>query len=426
MATPNYNLPTISGNMAADVVRDMNALAMATDSAIKEAVDHVDLSGINTKVDNHIKEDGGHIRHLNNTVNANAWVCVSDNVIWDTSVNPPRPRPYTAYTVYVSAKNTGDVTLTVKSVDGSKVSKAYPVLNIDGSQILPGSFVLGSMVIVVFNGTNFFLQGNGSGVNVANGSQKYDTAGTYEFTVPKGVTRIMYKMWGAGGGGGGSSARYPNIGGGGGGGGGFVAGFVNVTPGNKHTVVVGKGGYGGEPNTYSSQDFNFQGGVGGSSMFSGGHAAYGGGGGSCANGSNTYGRGGKGATNSPGLGGMTDFSGNSPKQGLPLGLNISQDGQLTAYIGGTDGSPTSNSTGGSGAGGNSDAYGGYLNTQSGSSMSQTICNFYPGEYGGSGASSGNGIGASKGGGGGGGAPSHYNSPNAYGGGGGDGRVYLYW
>ncbi|WP_427110848.1 hypothetical protein [Lysinibacillus xylanilyticus] len=35
MATPNYNLPTISGNMAADVVRDMNALAEASDSAIK-------------------------------------------------------------------------------------------------------------------------------------------------------------------------------------------------------------------------------------------------------------------------------------------------------------------------------------------------------------------------------------------------------
>lgn len=54
MTTPNYNLPTISGNMTADVVRDMNALAEAADSAIKEAIDNVDLSGINTKLDIHI------------------------------------------------------------------------------------------------------------------------------------------------------------------------------------------------------------------------------------------------------------------------------------------------------------------------------------------------------------------------------------
>lgn len=41
MATPNYNLPTISGNLSADVVRDMNALAGATDGAIKTVDDKV-------------------------------------------------------------------------------------------------------------------------------------------------------------------------------------------------------------------------------------------------------------------------------------------------------------------------------------------------------------------------------------------------
>lgn len=46
MATPNYNLPTISGNMTADVVRDMNALATATDGAIKTAVSSIDLTKI--------------------------------------------------------------------------------------------------------------------------------------------------------------------------------------------------------------------------------------------------------------------------------------------------------------------------------------------------------------------------------------------
>lgn len=41
MTTTNYNLPTITGNMTADVVRDMNALAVATDSAIKEESDNL-------------------------------------------------------------------------------------------------------------------------------------------------------------------------------------------------------------------------------------------------------------------------------------------------------------------------------------------------------------------------------------------------
>lgn len=73
MATPNYNLPTISGNMTADVVRDMNALAEATDSAIKEAIDNVDLSGINTKLDTHIvdyvKHPGVGINGLDGSAN---------------------------------------------------------------------------------------------------------------------------------------------------------------------------------------------------------------------------------------------------------------------------------------------------------------------------------------------------------------------
>lgn len=63
MATTNYNLPTITGNMTADVVRDFNALAEATDTAIKVAVDSVDLSqieqeisAVDTKVNEHLAD----------------------------------------------------------------------------------------------------------------------------------------------------------------------------------------------------------------------------------------------------------------------------------------------------------------------------------------------------------------------------------
>lgn len=61
MATPNYNLPTISGNMTADVVRDMNALATATDGAIKTAVGSIDL----TKID---QVDSRLTAHLDETM----------------------------------------------------------------------------------------------------------------------------------------------------------------------------------------------------------------------------------------------------------------------------------------------------------------------------------------------------------------------
>lgn len=60
MATTNYNLPTITGNMTADVVRDMNALAEATDDALKGIGDSkankTDLANLQTQVTTHLDE----------------------------------------------------------------------------------------------------------------------------------------------------------------------------------------------------------------------------------------------------------------------------------------------------------------------------------------------------------------------------------
>ena len=39
MPTANYNLPTISGEEAVNIVGDMNALANATDAALKKVSD---------------------------------------------------------------------------------------------------------------------------------------------------------------------------------------------------------------------------------------------------------------------------------------------------------------------------------------------------------------------------------------------------
>ncbi len=71
MATPNYNLPTITGNMTADVVRDVNALAEATDDAIKQAVDGVDLSNITQAVAN---VDTRLTKHLDNMAQHNQYM----------------------------------------------------------------------------------------------------------------------------------------------------------------------------------------------------------------------------------------------------------------------------------------------------------------------------------------------------------------
>jgi hypothetical protein len=76
------------------------------------------------------------------------------------------------------------------------------------------------------------------------GSQTYSTPGTYTFTVPNGVTRVVAVMWGAGGGGGGggnNSSYYAC----GGGGGALVTELLNVSSTNSITINVGSGGSGG-------------------------------------------------------------------------------------------------------------------------------------------------------------------------------------
>lgn len=44
MASPNYSLPTISDNSPIDIVKDMNALANATDTAIKSVEEKIPAS----------------------------------------------------------------------------------------------------------------------------------------------------------------------------------------------------------------------------------------------------------------------------------------------------------------------------------------------------------------------------------------------
>ncbi len=123
--------------------------------------------------------------------------------------------------------------------------------------------------------------GNGSQTpaSVPQATVKFDTPGTTTWTVPKEVTRIRVKCWGAGGGAGGGG--YVGIGtpasGGGGGGGAYATAIVPVTAGTSFPVSVGAGGTGG--NSYR----NNLGDAGGASALGSLLSCAGGGGGLSAN-----------------------------------------------------------------------------------------------------------------------------------------------
>ena len=124
-----------------------------------------------------------------------------------------------------------------------------------GTNVVSGTY---TNPVTFSNSANNFtgsFTGDGSGLTnvTANASpipnmQVFDTAGTFIFTVPAGVTRVMVEVWGGGGGGGtgyyndcdenGCDAESS----GGGGGGGYGKQVLTVTPDTSYPVVVGVGG----------------------------------------------------------------------------------------------------------------------------------------------------------------------------------------
>lgn len=77
MTTTNFNLPMITGNMTADVVRDMNALAEATDGAITQ---------VKNQLIEHLNEGKQYVvlgKSLNQSVASGA----TTNISWATLEN---------------------------------------------------------------------------------------------------------------------------------------------------------------------------------------------------------------------------------------------------------------------------------------------------------------------------------------------------
>jgi hypothetical protein len=107
-----------------------------------------------------------------------------------------------------------------------------------------------------------------TGPSLFSNMQVYATPGTFTFTIPAGVTKIMVEVWGGGGGGGNSSATVTGFLSGGGGGG-YGRSIFSVSSGTNYSVVVGAGGTAGGGNGGNSSfgtSINATGGIGGCSI----------------------------------------------------------------------------------------------------------------------------------------------------------------
>lgn len=96
--------------------------------------------------------------------------------------------------------------------------------------------------------SNFYGAAASAGGGGAQGQQAFTSTGTFNFTVPNGVTSISAVVI-SGGGGSSACPGTSNLSAGGGGGGGLSYGTISVTAGETLSVIVGVGGSGGTGST---------------------------------------------------------------------------------------------------------------------------------------------------------------------------------
>ena len=107
---------------------------------------------------------------------------------------------------------------------GTKVETG---IDANSNGILDAVEVIAAQTTYVCNGA-----GAGGGSVQFSNMQVFSTPGSYTWTCPAGVTKVMGELWGGGGGG-----CYT-----GGGGGGYGKQIINVVPGVTYSIVVGAGG----------------------------------------------------------------------------------------------------------------------------------------------------------------------------------------
>lgn len=165
-----------------------------------------------------------------------------------------------------ASPNSGAATLNLNGL-GTK-----PIVRMDGADLQPGDLPASSYVILIYDGAEFRNLLAGGPNAQTSGQEIWSVAGTYSWTVPAGVSRVLAEVWGAGGGGGGANSGSVASAGAGGGGGGYARKYFSVTPGQIIPIIIGAGGTRGISGV-------IHGGAGGDSSIDGSLVAPGGAGG---------------------------------------------------------------------------------------------------------------------------------------------------
>jgi hypothetical protein len=268
----------------------------------------------------------------------------------------PAPGSYTTGMVLqfkANTANTGAATLNVNSL-GAKTIKKQKDQDLGNNDIKAGS-----IVEVVYDGTNFQMLNPTAVATTAIDYQVFTANGTWTKPASAGVnSRVIIELWGGGGGGGGSPA---NAGSGGGGGGAYnkVECLASALGSTESVTVAGTAAGGassgatgtpGNTSSFGTKAYAYGGGGGGNTSGGSGGSGYGGGGGGILSVGGNGSSGAGGAGGAP-LGGATDvastFGGG--------GNNVSGGTAFTVY-GGTGGSRQNaaipaNTYGGGGGGG---------------------------------------------------------------------------
>lgn len=168
----------------------------------------------------------GQLKYAADTGTANALV---------VTLNPVPLTAPTEIVVKVGTSITGASAITVNSLSSINVKRA------DGTATQKGDLVAGQLATLLFDGTNYQLQGLTTS-SLPLSAATVLSAGSGNFTVPANIYRLRVRAWSGGGGGGGSGAVGAGAGGNSGG---YSEAYYPVTPAQVIPYVCGAGGAGG-------------------------------------------------------------------------------------------------------------------------------------------------------------------------------------
>lgn len=304
-----YNPPYGSGDPDAPYVDRNTPGAVVGSKVPAPAIEHPQREIVGMVAKSGLTPDSGDLSQLAKAVRSQAlnYRIAGGSANALTATLDPAPAAWSELVgmplrLLLTGTNSGAATLNVNGL-GPK-----PIVTSSGGVLLAGDLLDGRIVEVIYDGSACQIV-SWIARAVASGVVAWTTPGTFSWTVPAGVTRAKFRIWGGGGGGGGSF----NISSAGsaGSGGGYAEGVFAVTPGQVIPIIVGSGGAGGAGG---------DGGAGGTSSAGSIVSATGGGGGKFGNAAIAS------VTSSPGggVGGQLNILGVGGGLAYLMGANISQ------------------------------------------------------------------------------------------------------